>query len=92
MKKPPKQLAGVRLTPEASATITSWARLTNKSANWMTSYAVNALRGCLISPEFSKHVTEELEALGRVQAELALSAKRVSAAKQKLAAIRQTKP
>ena len=75
----------------ASRTVGSWARLTGKSVNWVASWAVEAIAKAMISSDAATTAKEELQALSRVQAEMELSAKRVSAARGRLAAIRAGK-
>ncbi len=89
--KPTKPLAGIRLTPAASRTVGSWARLTGKSVNWVASWCVEAIAKAMIDSSAANTAKEELQALSRVQAELQLSAKRVQAARGRLAAIRANK-
>lgn len=89
--KPSKQLAGIRLTPAASRTTGMWAKLTGKSVNWIASWAVEAIARAMVDKETSITAKEELQALSRVQSELALSAKRVQAARGRLAAVRAGK-
>ena len=87
-----KLLGGIRLTAPASRTIGMWSKLTGKSVNWVTSWAVESLWKSLIAEVHVATAKEELQALNRVQSELALSAKRVSAARGRLAAVRAGKP
>jgi hypothetical protein len=83
-----KKLAGIRLTPPASRTVGSWARLTGKSVNWVASWSVEAIAKAMIDGAAANTAKEELQALSRVQSEMELSAKRVSAARAKLSDVR----
>lgn len=91
MKAKRKLLAGLRLNQSASDTVGQWATLTGRSANWVTSWCVDRLRTAMISPQHTETAKAELEAMGRVQSELQISAKKITAAKQKLAALRKNK-
>jgi len=68
-----------------------WARLTGKSVNWVASWSVEAISRSMVDASTSSTAKEELQALSRVQSELQLSAKRVQAARGKLAMIRAGK-
>lgn len=89
--KPTKQLAGIRLTPQASRTVGMWAKLTGKSVNWIASWSVEAVSRCMTDASTVITAKEELQALSRVQSELQLSAKRVQAARGRLAEVRAAK-
>ena len=68
-----------------------WAKLTGKSVNWVASWSVEAIARSMVDASTANTAKEELQALSRVQSELALSAKRVQAARGKLAMIRAGK-
>ena len=68
-----------------------WARLTGKSVNWVASWSVESLCKAVIDATAVNSAKEELQALSRVQCELQLSAKRVSAARGRLAEVRAGK-